>query len=48
MQISFHYGSTKESLEKTPHSPGGLYIIGETEEMYFDSPNGERISLGEM
>lgn len=48
MKISFHYGSTLESLNKTPHSPGGLYIIGETEDMYFDSPNGERILLGEM
>lgn len=47
MMISFKYG-TLEKLNLTEHSPGSLYIVTDTEEMYFDAPNGERVPLGKM
>lgn len=48
MKLSFHYGSTLESLNKQSHSPGSLYIIHQTKTIYFDAPNGERIALGSI
>lgn len=47
MQVSFKYG-TFEELEKREIEPGNFYVITDTSEMYFDSLDGQRMSLGKM
>lgn len=46
-EVSFRYG-TLEELASKQISPGSIYIISDSQEMFFDTPDGQRIQLGKM
>ena len=47
MQVGFYVG-TLEDLNKRPITPGNLYVLTDTQQIYFDASEGVRICLGEM
>ena len=47
MQVGFYVG-TLSDLEKRPITPGNLYVLVDTQQIYFDASEGNRICLGQM
>lgn len=47
MQVNFCY-ATEENLAKHPITPGSFYVVTDTQIIYFDSLDGQRIPLGKM
>lgn len=44
MKVDFRYG-TYEELKARIVTPGNFYIITDTQEIYYDTPEGVRIRL---
>lgn len=47
MQVGFYVG-TLEDLNKRPITPGNLYVLTDTQQIYFDASENNRICLGQM
>lgn len=47
MQVNFCYGK-QEQIENYPITPGSLYVVTDTQRIYFDSAEGSRIEMGEL
>ena len=47
MQVQFCYAK-KQDLDNHPITPGSLYVVTDTQRIYFDSAEGSRIEMGEL
>ena len=47
MKVQFCYAK-KQDLDNHPITPGSLYVVTDTQTIYFDSAEGARIEMGQM
>ena len=47
MQVQFCY-TKKENLDNYPITPGSLYVVTDTQSIWFDSAEGIRMDLGKI